>query len=343
MSEHIRNLVARCYNVQGPIGLEPNALDGQNPASEFTPASASSSGPVQTQTPSEIIQSLVGRCYGPAVVPNQPNPLDSINIPEREQPPAPTPVPTPAEIIQDLVGRCYPDLPPPQPPRPPDDLPDLPTIVNIDPIICFVQNELGLELPGIECGSNIIIKWPTPDTPDGPWLGGGGDDCERVMKLRIRGKLEDVGNGYWKVIGSDPEEILYCPSTSEPNTEWEKCVRNTLACTFKPYLGGGWSPAKEDCEGFHPRGWSGNKDEVCIKNCFPERLPVYESVSGSEYNYHNESSGPSGYSLTHPDPVFWVLKDQVPGRSGTTGVNVCLLYTSPSPRDISGSRMPSSA
>ena len=259
MSEHIRNLVARCYNVQGPIGLEPNALDGQNPASEFTPASASSSGPVQTQTPSEIIQSLVGRCYGPAVVPNQPNPLDSINIPEREQPPAPTPVPTPAEVIQDLVGRCYPDLPPPQPPRPPDDLPDLPTIVNIDPIICFVQNELGIELPGIGCGKPIIIKWPTPDTPDGPWLGGDPeDDCERVMKLRIRGKVEEIGNGYWKVIGSDPEEILYCPSTGEPNKEWEKCVRNTLACTFKPYLGGGWSPAKEDCEGFHPRGWSGN-------------------------------------------------------------------------------------
>ena len=122
----------------------------------------------------------------------------------REQPPAPTPVPTPAEVIQNLVGRCYPDLPPPQPPRPPDDLPDLPTIVNIDPIICFVQNELGLELPGIEYGSNIIIKWPTPDDPDGPWLGGGGDDCERVMKLRIRGKVEDMGNGYWKVIGSDP-------------------------------------------------------------------------------------------------------------------------------------------
>ena len=60
MSEHIRNLVARCYNVTGPIGLEPNALDGQNPASEFSPASASSSGPVQSQTPAEVIQNLVG-------------------------------------------------------------------------------------------------------------------------------------------------------------------------------------------------------------------------------------------------------------------------------------------
>lgn len=326
MSEHIRNLVARCYNVTGPIGLEPNALDGQNPASEFTPASASSSGPVQAQTPAEVIQSLVGRCYGPTAPALSPNPLDSINIPERLQPPAFTPDPTPNEVIQDLVGRCYPELPPPQPPRPPDSLPELPTIVNVDPIICFVTDELGIEIPNLKCGNDIIIKWPTPEDPDGPWLGDGGDDdCERVVKLRIRGKVEDIGGGYWRVIGSDPEEILYCPTDNGGALEWEKCVRKTLECTFKPYLGGGWSPAKASCEGFHPRGWSANKTEVCIENCFPERLPVYESEDGDEYNYHNESSGPSGYSLTSDDPAWYVLKDKIPGSAGGVGVNVELI------------------
>ena len=325
MSEHIRNLVQRCYNVLGPIGLEPNALDGQNPASEFTPASASSSGPAPQQTPSEIIQSLVGRCYGPDVVPLEPNPLDSINIPPTVDPPTPDPVPSPAEVIQDLVGRCYPDLPPPQPPKPPADLPDLPTIVNIDPIICFVTDELGIELPGIECGSNIVIKWPTPDQPDGPWLGGGGDDCEEVMKLRIRGKVKDVGGGKWLVIGSDPKKYLFCDDGGGGGTEWENCVRKTLECTFKPYLGGGWSPAKADCDGFHPRGWSGNKDEVCIKNCFPERVPVYESVDGDEYNYHNEIAPPSGYTLTNSEPAWWVLKDKIGGRAGGVGLNVELV------------------
>ena len=325
MSEHIRNLVARCYNVTGPIGLEPNALDGQNPASEFTPASASSSGPVQTQTPSEIIQTLVGRCYGPDVVPLEANPLDSINIPERDQPPTPDPVPTPAEVIQDLVGRCYPDIPPPQPPRPPDDFPDLPTIVDIDPIICFVTDELGIELPGIECGNNIVIKWPTPDQPDGPWLGGGGDDCEEVIKLKVRGKVKDMGGGKWLVIGSNPEKFLYCDMGQGGGTEWEECVRKTLECTFKPYLGGGWSPPKADCDAFHPRGWSANQTEVCIKNCFPDRLPVYESVNGNEYNYHNELQPPSGYTLTNSEPAWWVLKEKTGGRAGGTGVNVELV------------------
>jgi len=324
MSEHIRNLVQRCYNVLGPIGLEPNALDGQNPASEFTPASASSSGPAPQQTPSEIIQTLVGRCYGPPVV-NQPNPLDSLNIPVRPDPPEAPEVPTPAEVIQDLVGRCYPELPPQQPPKPPADLPDLPTIVNIDPIICFVQNELGIELPGIECGKDIIIKWPTSDVPDGPWISTGDDDCKRVSELRVRGKVEYIGGKKWRVIGSDPEEILICDTGGGGDGDWEKCVRNTLACTFKPYLGGGWTPAKIDCEGYHPRGWSANKTEVCIKNCFPERLPVYESENGGEYNYHNESSGPSGYSLTNSEPAWWVLKDKIGGRAGGVGLNVELI------------------
>ena len=325
MSEHIRNLVARCYNVTGPIGLEPNALDGQNPASEFSPASASSSGPVQSQTPAEVIQNLVGRCYGPTAVPNQPNPLDSLNIPERPEAPSAPEVPTPNQVIQNLVGRCYPDLPPPQPPRPPDDLPDLPTIVTIDPIICFIQDQLGLELPGINCGNDIVIKWPTPDEPDGPWISTGDDDCKRVVELRIRGKLKDLGNGFWKVIGSDPEEILYCDTERGGAIEWERCVRNTLACTFKPYLGGGWTPAKTDCEGYHPRGWSANKTEVCIKNCFPERVPVYESQNGGEYNYHTEISGPAGYTLTHAEPAFWILKDKLPGMAGGTGINVELI------------------
>lgn len=327
MSEHIRNLVARCYNVTGPIGLEPNALDGQNPASEFTPASASSSGPIQSLTPAEVIQSLVGRCYGPTPPVLAPNPLDSINIPERPVVPDAPDVPTPNQVIQGLVGRCYPELPPLLPPPPDADIPDLPTIIPVDPVICFVTDQLGIEIPGMECGDDIVIKIPDPKIPDGPWISTGGDDCARVSRLKVRSKVEDIGGGYWKVIGSDPEEILYCPDRPTPNIEWEKCVRKTLECTFKPYLGGGWTPAKADCEGMHPRGWSANKTEVCIKNCFPERLPVYESVDGDEYNYHNESSGPSGYSLTDSDPAWWVLKDKIPGAAGGSGVNVEIITT----------------
>ena len=46
-------------------------------------------------------------------------------------------------------------------------------------------------------------------------------------------------------------------------------------------------------------------------------------------------------SLTNHGMVRYQLK--TPYRDGTTHVSFCLLYTSPSPRDLSTSRMPSSA
>ena len=43
-------------------------------------------------------------------------------------------------------------------------------------------------------------------------------------------------------------------------------------------------------------------------------------------------------------PLFILYnKSNIPGRPESIGVQTCLLYTSPSPRDLSTSRMPSSA
>ena len=45
-----------------------------------------------------------------------------------------------------------------------------------------------------------------------------------------------------------------------------------------------------------------------------------------------------------PETAFFVQdKDTIHLRWFTPDLEICLLYTSPSPRDISGSRMPSSA
>ena len=58
------------------------------------------------------------------------------------------------------------------------------------------------------------------------------------------------------------------------------------------------------------------------------------------------------HEVTAPDemPLLWVLRDllQMKGTKfgcgqGLCGACTCLLYTSPSPRDQRGSRMPSSA
>ena len=44
-----------------------------------------------------------------------------------------------------------------------------------------------------------------------------------------------------------------------------------------------------------------------------------------------------------PEYVFHLAADATEGRSQFTPINSCLLYTSPSPRDRTRSRMPSSA
>ena len=46
-------------------------------------------------------------------------------------------------------------------------------------------------------------------------------------------------------------------------------------------------------------------------------------------------------ALEHDQP--WLVMEYLPSRSLAAVLSDCLLYTSPSPRDISGSRMPSSA
>ena len=55
-------------------------------------------------------------------------------------------------------------------------------------------------------------------------------------------------------------------------------------------------------------------------------------------NAFNASTGHKHDGTAGEGPVI----DQI-GDSGNTPVNSCLLYTSPSPRDLSTSRMPSSA
>ena len=134
-SQEIRDLVDRCYgNVMGNV-LQPNALDGVYPAN---PNQATTSRPVPAPSPAEIIQNLVGRCYG-GPVPNSPNALDSQFPTVPFVPAVVEPDPSPAEVIQNLVGRCYPGLPRIQPPP---DIPEVDTsglIWDFSSIIEFID------------------------------------------------------------------------------------------------------------------------------------------------------------------------------------------------------------
>ena len=295
-AEDIRNIVERCY-IGTPgyvIPNQPNALDGSNPASAGL--GGTSGGPVPTPTPADVIQELVGRCYA-GTPPLRPNPLDQQNpeipvVPAVEPPP-----PTPAEVIQELVGRCYPGLPQLQPSAEIPEVDD--NVIDIDFGFLDWISDYIPDMPWIDGG--LIIKTPDPNDHSSVVYLGDGDDCAEVMKLRVRGQVESIGNYRWrnKLTG----EILYCKDNNrEQDLDWERCVRNSLDCFFRPYIGGRWTPPKQDGDTYYPNNWSANKDRVCVKNCFPPRVPIYETESGGKHRYSRVGSG---------DAAFYILRDAI--------------------------------
>ncbi len=308
-AEDIRNIVDRCYiGTSGyMIPNQPNALDGSNPASAAL--GGSTVGPVPTPTPAEVVQQLVGRCYA-GVPPLMPNPLDQQNPVIPEIPAVEPPAPTPAEVIQDLVGRCYPGLPPLQVPATVPEVDD--NVISIDFDFLDWLKDFFPDLPWIDGG--LIIKTPDPNDSSSVVYLGDGDDCVEVMRLRVRGQIESIGNYRWrnKLTG----EILYCKDTNrDQDLDWERCVRSSLDCFFRPYIGGRWTPPKQNSDTYYPNNWSANRDRVCVKNCFPPRVPIYETKSGGKHTYSTVGSG---------DPAFYVLKD--PLEVGDRLVTAPLFY-----------------
>ena len=275
----IRLLVERCYDptvFRGVIAHVGNPLDGLNPnvqaAAPTVPAEAS---------PGENIRNIVGRCYS-LPVPNNPNPLDQDN-----PPPAPSDPPVldpelPGKIIRTLVGRCYGPPDPPYIEGPPPDL--IPPFINwkTPPWVPWIVELTGSPTPPL----NITLKPPTTGkmvqlilTDPDP------NDCELVAEFLEKDEVKHLPDytqdgkgppGWWE--HKDTGKKYFCDLKVKENPDWDNCVKNALECLFRPYFGGMWQPPKTDCDSYWPNGWSGNQTEVCVKNCFPDRIPIYESL-----------------------------------------------------------------
>ena len=275
-SQRIRDIVNRCYG--GLIVNQRSNLD------QDSVRSASSTGPLSSQTPggqsvvppsgAVVIRELVGRCYSDTAIPNQPNVLDQASVAQRIPPPPVTPEPSPNQVIQQLVNRCYPDL----------ELTPLkefqPEVVesgaiNLDmrEIIDFINPIIGNPF---DFTGDITVLPPSPPTGK-TWvtIGKPKNDCLEVAQLDARGLLNQIEKGKYQHVKTGV--IYYCDDADMPvDLKWERCVREATECMMRPYMGGQWTPPKQDCEGYSMTGWSSNKGQVCIKNCFPDRLPVYE-------------------------------------------------------------------
>ncbi len=275
-------MARRPDNCYGPDGkpLEPNPADDGSfpePQHDVPPP------PDPVPTGNEIIRDALdaeGRCYGPQPPPIPPSRGDL--APEKFEEPEPEEELTPNAVIRELIGRCYPDIAPTTlgeyiPP----DLPDNEFTFRITEWIDWVCDFFP-DIPFCRDGSGISIDLRTPDPRQPNWPYYDPSQCALIKEFKEKNEVEPLperGPGWWKhkVTG----KVYFCDQDREGNTDWEPCVRDTLECIFRPFATGTWKPPKGDCEAFHPRGWSGNKDEICIKNCFPERLPIYEAKKGS--------------------------------------------------------------
>tara|TARA_B100001996_G_scaffold129498_1_gene98362 strand:+ start:871 stop:5277 length:4407 start_codon:yes stop_codon:yes gene_type:complete len=270
----------KCYGPDG-LPLEPNpADDGSFPV----PQHETPPPPAGQPTGNEVVQDALdeaGRCYGPALPPIPPSRGD-LPIPKTPETPE-EPELTPNQVIQGLIGRCYPDRAPttiteidyPFPDPPTWDFPLLP------PFEWFC--DFFPDHPMCIGGGGPVLVPPLidPRRPDWPTWDLTGD-CEKIRKWKEEGVAERIpekGEGHWR--NTLTGEEAFCDDKRGDGTPWEECVRDTLECYFRPFATGTWKPPKGDCEAFYPRGWSGNKDQICIRNCFPERIPIYEATKGT--------------------------------------------------------------
>jgi len=219
-------------------------------------------------------------CYGEDDLNLQPTGDDGSLATPKTEPDPPVEELTVNQVIQELIGRCYPTQAPIslgdlyQPREEPDTQVDLDITDQIG-WICDFFPDLGI---CEQIFPKININVFDPRTSNWPYIDVTGD-CAEVARIRDANRATSLGGGRW--LDTESGKEYFCQQ-HDPNNAWEKCVKDTLECIFKPYATGTYKPPQGDCESFQPRGWSGNKKTVCVKNCYPERIPVWECVSGND-------------------------------------------------------------
>lgn len=295
-----------CYS-STPIPLLPDStIPGKYPQ-----VVQGVSSPPPEILPGAVVRQLVGECYGPdigltpdgEVVSLYPKKTQGIFIPPPEQ--------EPGEIIRQIVQRCYPGLP--DIAQPEEEIPEWNDVIDTGPWQFDWLCELFPDLP--VCGLNApTILPPFPWNPVGPFIstGSGGSDCERIMEglsvtpPTVRKHEDPRETNKYVVINTG--EYLYCEIDTHPkNPDWQECVNSALDCIFKPYVTGTWKTPAADCDTTYFRGQNSTSNQLCVKNCFPERLAVYEYTNGNNHDYGTDPSAPAGYSRVSSEPAFYML------------------------------------
>lgn len=183
-------------------------------------------------------------------------------------------------VIENLIGQCYPSQAP-QSIRNfvPQQAPDANKVTPVDVDLGFMfewMQSVGIEPPQ----APSIIRFTNPDPSDPT----SGDLC----------------------LNSPDGTPVDC-SRKYP---FEQCIKDHIDCIFRPYAAGTWKPPQADCDTYVPERQFGYSNRICVENCVPERVAIYEHVKsdGSDHSYTLDSATPSGYQDTRL--VFYGLKQQ---------------------------------
>ena len=269
----VRSIVDNCYDGQ-PVTLKPDPGPYRpRPKKEIDLEPIPPNG-------SDVIRDLVGQCYGPIGPFLEPD--DGPNYPRPRKGPQEDPAYTPpGEVIREIVQRCYPEIVPSPQPQPDDVDPRDPIPIFPDPPPWHWLCELFPYLPICELNPGPIIP---PGPPYGPPSIPEGEDCQEVELGKLAGTLKrykypEIKHQWIYIKGPNKGKILICDTgdiPENPDTEWETCVKNYLDCLFKPYATGTYRSPPADCDTFYFRGQNSITKKICVANCYPERIPIYE-------------------------------------------------------------------
>lgn len=173
------------------------------------------------------------------------------------------------QVIENLLGQCYPSQAP-QTIRnfvPEED--DVPTAQPIEYDFSSILDSLvGLGIDPGQVPSKVQFSFPNAKEPTS------GSVC-----------TNDFG---------EYDSSINC----QEEFDFKQCIKDHIDCIFRPYAGGSWKPPQADCDTFSSRSQYGLSTKVCIRNCVPLRVPIWEHVNASNHLYSLSESAPPGYSDT---------------------------------------------
>ena len=143
---------------------------------------------------------------------------------------------------------------------------------------CYGEQSIATPNFGAEDGEDALNEFDLNWEGILDVLDGYGADIPSIGKLKVVFDDEEDPNGMRVCFNKYGEEI---ECVDQKDVDIENCVKNFLDCQLKPFAGGAWKPPQADCDNFYATGMFGMSNKICVRNCVPERMAIYQHSVGT--------------------------------------------------------------